>query len=166
MQRLLRLLSRGRTGEPAARAATREDLDACVSLALDFCRERGRRVAPGARARVARFAAAFLAAEKARILVTEEAGRIAGMIWCRLGPADLWDEEPVFVVDWWYVAPERRLNGRTARALLRGAVAFGLAMGARKARICADCDSPLVARYQRTFGFRPETVNLVLTVEE
>ncbi len=162
----MELLTRFRERAPVVRAATAADLPQLVHLALAFCRERGRRTAPDARERLARFAAEFLASEHARVLVTGREGQISGMVWCQVGPPDLWDNRPVYLVDWLYVVPEARAHPRVALALLRGAVAYGLALGARRARITVDAAAPrLLARYQRAFGFAPETVILSRDIE-
>ncbi len=166
MKRLVEYLSRFRRGGPPVRVATGGDAAAIVELALDFCRERGRRIAPGAEERFARFAGQLLGCEQATLLVTEEAGRITGMVCGQLVPPDLWDDRTVYVVDWLYVIPERR-NGRTALALLRGALSCARRRGARRVRISAEADQPrLQRRYQREFGFVPERTSYLINVRE
>ncbi len=159
--RAWRFLGRFRRGAPEVRAAREGETGELAELVLAYLRESGRRMAPGARERVAEFGAEFMRDPQARVLVTEVAGRIAGMVWCRVSPPDVWDDRRMLTVDWLYVRPEQRADPRGALALMRGAAAFGLAKGAGRVRITAEAPQ-LVARYQRGFDFVPEATSVVM----
>jgi hypothetical protein len=163
---MMRFLAKYRGGAPPVRAATEDDVSACATLARAFCRERGWRVARTADARFRDLARETVASLEARLLVSEEGGEIIGMVWCRLGPPEVWDDRPVFLVDWWYVIPARRGDPRTAMALLRAVAAFWLTCGNCVVRVCVEADQPhLVARYQREFGLAPKRTVVLLERE-
>ena len=124
-------------------------------------------MAPEARARVTRFVRELLGSAQASLLVTEDAGGITGMVCGQLVSPDLWDDRPVYLVDWLYVIPEARRGPQTAVALMRGVVSCALGREACVLRISAEADQPrLQRRYEQEFGFVPERTSYASILKE
>lgn len=142
-----------------ARPAGPDDVDTLVEMAFEGGRESGKRVTARTADSLRRHFEAVVVTDTAMVFLVEREGRTRGMVTCgRTGP-DVWDGRPSATVWALYTVPEERKRREVVSALLSAAAEQCLAWGVRRCRVMIPQDEPkLIARYEKTFGFRKEAV--------
>jgi len=112
---------------------------------------------------------ALLESEIAEVFVVERDGKACGMVSCGMTAPDLWDDRRGVTVWALYTVPVERTRHDVAAALMAATAEQCLAWGAKRCRVLIPQEEPrLIARYEKTFGFRKEAVqySYLLDAEE
>jgi len=159
-RKALHALERFRPRTPLrVRPAGTEDIEALVEMAWAGGLEAGKTITAHTADSLRDYYRALLESEVAEVFLVEREGKARGMVSCAMTPPDPWDDRQGVTVWALYTVPAERNRPDVASALLSAATEQCFAWGAKRFRVVIPQDElRLIARYEKTFGFRRESV--------